>query len=205
MFRRGSSALKSRIRSLHTSNPRVNVLTPSYRGALASCTVLTASALWYANTRTLHSDSSSSPGPETTKLVPSSQSVATVSNAGDTLESLVWGSNQCAIELVFTPKLKLIHILFRCRTLLPDEGKDVNTSMRTPTSAAWLENVALRDIALHRRHAACVDARGDLYQWGDGFIDSESNSSQDGKPVLTLRGKVRTFSLPFEPLTLMQT
>jgi hypothetical protein len=59
---------------------------------------------------------------------------------------------------------------------------------------AWLQNVALRDLALHENHAACVDARGDVYQWGDGFFGPPSVSAdgnQDRKPTPTLRGKVR--------------
>jgi len=62
-------------------------------------------------------------------------------------------------------------------------------SIRTPAIAAWLGNVALRELGLHERHAACVDARGDVYQWGDGFEDKPGSSS--GQPTRTLRGKVR--------------
>jgi hypothetical protein len=51
--------------------------------------------------------------------------------------------------------------------------------------------VALRDLAVHAAHAACVDGRGDVYQWGGGFFAAEQSASGDGKPVLTLRGKVR--------------
>lgn len=64
-------------------------------------------------------------------------------------------------------------------------------SIRTPSTAAWLQNVALRDLALHERHAACVDARGDVYQWGDGFFGKSTTSLEEArKPILTLRGKV---------------
>lgn len=56
--------------------------------------------------------------------------------------------------------------------------------------------MALRDLAVHAAHAACVDGRGDVYQWGDGFFAGEQSASGDGKPVLTLRGKVRTTTLP---------
>lgn len=64
-------------------------------------------------------------------------------------------------------------------------------SIRTPSTAAWLQNVALRDLALHEKHAACVDARGDVYQWGDRFFGQPSTSLEDQrKPTLTLRGKV---------------
>ncbi|OCH95595.1 RCC1/BLIP-II protein [Obba rivulosa] len=61
-------------------------------------------------------------------------------------------------------------------------------SVRIPAVAEWLDNVALRDISLHEKHAACVDARGDVYQWGDGFFGDNAGSSS-GKPALTLRGK----------------
>ncbi|KAJ2968011.1 hypothetical protein NUW54_g13339 [Trametes sanguinea] len=69
-------------------------------------------------------------------------------------------------------------------------------SIRVPTPAEWFDNVALRDLALHEKHAACVDARGDVYQWGDGFFGNEPGSSH-GKPRLTLRGKVSRSSLCF--------
>ncbi len=59
--------------------------------------------------------------------------------------------------------------------------------------ASFLRDVALRDLAVHATHAACVDGRGDVYQWGDGFFGQQSESaSGDRKPVLTLRGKVRS-------------
>jgi alpha-tubulin suppressor-like RCC1 family protein len=61
-------------------------------------------------------------------------------------------------------------------------------SVKWPSVANWLDNVALRDLALHEHHGACVDARGDVYQWGDGFFGTDS----DRKPVLTLQGKVST-------------
>ena len=65
----------------------------------------------------------------------------------------------------------------------------VEETIRSPAVASWLENVALRELVLHERHAACVDARGDVYQWGDGFEGRPGSSS--GQPVRTLRGKVR--------------
>lgn len=70
----------------------------------------------------------------------------------------------------------------------------VSESVKTPAVAAWLEDVALRDLVLNENHAACIDAKGDVYQWGDGFFgtrDSSGRPSSSGKPALTLRGKVR--------------
>lgn len=75
--------------------------------------------------------------------------------------------------------------------MLDPKAADVD-SFRTPTVVAWLQNVALRDLALHQKHAACVDARGDVYQWGEGFFSAEN---KDGKPILTLRGKVCVFHI----------
>ncbi len=73
----------------------------------------------------------------------------------------------------------------RSKTLLLD--KEDPDSIRTPAIAEWLEDVALRDLVLHKEHAACIDARGDVYQWGTGHFGSAENDS----PALTLRNKVR--------------
>ena len=54
--------------------------------------------------------------------------------------------------------------------------------------ANWLNGVALRDLALHENYGACVDAKGDVYQWGEGY--SGANALKDAKPAATLRGKV---------------
>ena len=65
-------------------------------------------------------------------------------------------------------------------------------SVRTPAVAGWLKDVALRDLGLHEEHGACIDALGDVYQWGDGFFGTHNSgdATSSGKPVLTLRGKV---------------
>jgi alpha-tubulin suppressor-like RCC1 family protein len=60
--------------------------------------------------------------------------------------------------------------------------------MRQPTIAKWLEGVALRELQLHKKHAACVDSRGDVYQWGDGFFGPNLKGS--AKPIPTLKGMV---------------
>lgn len=74
-------------------------------------------------------------------------------------------------------------------------SEDVEESIRSPAVANWLENVALRALVLHERHAACVDARGDVYQWGDGFERRSGTSS--GKPVRTLEEKYVRAALVF--------
>jgi alpha-tubulin suppressor-like RCC1 family protein len=83
----------------------------------------------------------------------------------------------------------------RAHIISPDTSDAAQ--IRTPAVASFLQDVALRDLAVHATHAACVDGRGDVYQWGDGFLgrqQSEQNSASGGdgrKPVLTLQGKVR--------------
>ena len=58
--------------------------------------------------------------------------------------------------------------------------------------------MALRDLAVHATHAVCVDGRGDVYQWGDGFFgQKEEDRASGGTPVLTLRGKVRSLRHAF--------
>ncbi|KAA1471342.1 RCC1/BLIP-II [Dentipellis sp. KUC8613] len=82
------------------------------------------------------------------------------------LRLLVWGSN-------------------KSHTIMPDKAGV--EQVRSPAAASFLEDVALRDLALHASHAACVDVRGDVYQWGDGFF--RSADVQDRTPVPTLKGK----------------
>lgn len=84
----------------------------------------------------------------------------------------------------------------RSRNHLLSADGQISESIRTPAVADWLQNVALRDLALQEQHAACIDANGDVYQWGDGFFGSPGSASpSSSKPVLTLRGKVRLYAL----------
>lgn len=85
------------------------------------------------------------------------------------LRLLVWGSN-------------------RSRIISP--GASDATQIRTPAAASFLQDVALRDLAVHATHAVCVDGRGDVYQWGDGFFGQDRRpAASEGAPELTLRGK----------------
>lgn len=59
---------------------------------------------------------------------------------------------------------------------------------RLPTIVPWLDNIALRDMQLHKQHSACVDAKGDVYQWGHGVFGSAVQGVAG--PIPTLRGKV---------------
>jgi alpha-tubulin suppressor-like RCC1 family protein len=81
-------------------------------------------------------------------------------------------------------------------TLAAAVSESEEKGFRYPTIAKWLDNVALRVMQLHRRHAACVDARGDVYQWGDGFFGSAAFQGVK-KPIPTLKGKVFTSHYSF--------
>ena len=59
-------------------------------------------------------------------------------------------------------------------------------SLKSPTPLPWLDGIALRDLLLHEAHAACVDACGDVYQWGNVSTQGKLPT----KPIRTLRGKV---------------
>ncbi|KAI0933928.1 hypothetical protein AcW1_005616 [Taiwanofungus camphoratus] len=136
------------------------------RGVLvASAAAVTAATFWYSTDGVIHNDAPVFQNAPTEK-VPVQQPSVSFANGDETLNTLVWGSNKT-------------HVLS-----MDGHAPD---SIRTPAAAAWLKNVALRDLALHERHAACVDARGDVYQWGDGFDNKAGSSS--GKPTLTLRAK----------------
>ncbi|CCL98952.1 uncharacterized protein FIBRA_00960 [Fibroporia radiculosa] len=134
---------------------------------LYAAATVTVGAIWYSTHSVIHNDASPADDVVQKKLSGiihrSDSKVSSSDKLG--LDTLVWGSNKA-------------HIL-----ALDNETLD---SIRTPATAAWLDNVALRDLALHERHAACVDARGDVYQWGDGFSSCVESSS--GKPMRTLRG-----------------
>jgi hypothetical protein len=74
----------------------------------------------------------------------------------------------------------------RHKILAPGLAKD---TIRAPQDISAWANVALRDLALHERHAACVDAAGDVYQWGAAYY-GDLVEGQSGEPHRTLSGKV---------------
>ncbi|KAI9064249.1 RCC1/BLIP-II [Trametes sanguinea] len=134
---------------------------PRVAFGITAASVAAAGALWYAanSPNVVHNDAP----PAVDAQVKGADKRRRSSEAD--LTTLVWGANKT-------------HIL----------EDDLPESIRVPTPSEWFDNVALRDLALHEKHAACVDARGDVYQWGDGFFGNEPGSSH-GKPRLTLRGK----------------
>ena len=115
----------------------------------------------------------------------------------DTLRLLVWGSNRycnvCTLTRASPACSQRFTRIIRAHIISPDASDAAQ--IRSPVVASFLQDVALRDLAVHATHAACVDGRGDVYQWGDGFFGQRSASASGddrlGKPVLTLQGKVR--------------
>ena len=95
------------------------------------------------------------------------------------LEGVAWGSNKYVILSFFL----YYNSFVRFNLLSPDS---VDT-IQTPQSVPWLRDVALRDLALHEKHGACVDVKGNVYQWCSGITIPNS------KPTLSLRGKVRYY------------
>lgn len=158
MYRRATFTLRSRLRHIHTSSTLRQQR--ASRAIIASSVFISGALIWCSNKEIIHNDSEW-PGPSQTSSKVTRDSDVKDSKA---LQSLVWGSN-------------------KSKTLLL--GKEDPDSIRTPAIAEWLEDVALRDLVLHKDHAACVDARGDVYQWGAGYFGSAKHDS----PALTLQKK----------------
>ncbi|PPR04949.1 hypothetical protein CVT24_010407 [Panaeolus cyanescens] len=164
MFKRTANVLRPHLRNLHTQAAGA---TRAARGNAVALTVASGAAagaaLWY-NTETVHNDA--------IQIMPHVQP-ATAKAAGssaetdpDVLHSMIWGSNEAK--------------------LLSPESPD-KVSHRVPTIAHWLDNVALRDLKLGKKTGACIDARGDVYQWGEGFFGEILENVS--RPKSTLRGK----------------
>lgn len=144
------------------------------RTAAVSLAALAGATALYASTSTVHADAPNLVG-NVKNVVKSMEELpvgtaplgatdwlsASTDPENDSLISLVWGSN-------------------KGKTLLPGKKAD---SVGLPANVEWLKDVALRDLVLQEKHAACIDSRGDVYQWGSDY-------SQDKlQPTLTLRGK----------------
>ncbi|KAG5635130.1 hypothetical protein H0H81_012342 [Sphagnurus paluster] len=168
MFKRAGSSLGPHLRRLHSqatsSVGSARAGLRAHPGVILSSSAVAAYILWYTNTRIVHNDA-----PSAIALGTASQAVPALIAGGDVGESedlrtVVWGSN-------------------RSGTLTPEKVEVI----RTPSIAKWLDGVALRDLALHQDHGACVDARGDVYQWGSGYVGQDA--SKANKPTMTLREK----------------
>jgi hypothetical protein len=149
--------------------------------------IISSTAMWYYSSRPILNEVAIP-----SQTVGFSDNLARKKSDPDTLYSLIWGSNRYANTLLDLPTCNELPF-YSNGALSPNTSK--SESIRTPTVATWLDDVALRDLRLHDSHAACVDARGDVYQWGHGFFGTVANESIR-VPKRTLRGKVRQFSLP---------
>jgi alpha-tubulin suppressor-like RCC1 family protein len=77
------------------------------------------------------------------------------------------------------------------------------TLVRSPRSIPYFDGMALRHILLEEKHAAAIDANGDLLQWGLGFFDascrtkksSVSSGAIDEVPLGRRRDKIRANEL----------
>jgi hypothetical protein len=193
MFRRAGNTLKPQLRRLHgqASSSTHGARQAIRAGTFVSSSVLVAYVIWQSNSRVIHNDTGS-PVP-LDKSKERSSSLLPCGNVGDleNLHTVVWGSNRCRLlSLRFsTVPNKIPSIKNRSNTLVPDAVENI----RTLSIASALDGVALRDLVLHKSHAACVDAHGDVYQWGSGF--SGSGSENELGPTLTLRNKVRRPSI----------
>ncbi|KAF8447908.1 regulator of chromosome condensation 1/beta-lactamase-inhibitor protein II [Boletus edulis BED1] len=147
---------------MQDASSRTPYLIPRRSAAVVATT--TAVFLWYLSSDLVHNDAARTL-PSNSGSALSKRTSSTGVDESGALCAVVWGSNKS--------------------NLIGPQSPGIET-FQTPVNAKWLENVALRDLALHGGHAACVDARGDVYQWGDGFFCSKSDVKA---PKITLRGK----------------
>jgi hypothetical protein len=195
MFRRQTTNLLNGRRWFpHHSGSGLRRSSTALRSAAVAASVSVAAAtatitVQQAIAGSLHNDASPSDPAAAISSKINPGEIAKVGGDDEELRLLVWGSNRfvclsLSVILLFTE----VHTLQRSGIISPGESDAVQ--IRTPAVASFLQDVALRDLAVHAAHAVCVDGRGDVYQWGDGFFGKES-ASGNRKPVLTLQGKVR--------------
>ncbi|KAI6166953.1 regulator of chromosome condensation 1/beta-lactamase-inhibitor protein II [Pisolithus thermaeus] len=166
---------KAYLRAFHARRAVQQVRSDWARSAVFASATASATAIlvWCVSNNIIHNDVAAPPsfpqlGPEETEVLGSNINSTGIDENGS-LQGVAWGSNKSHIINPTEPKVDVVQY---------------------PTNVSWLENVALRDLALHERHAACVDARGDVYQWGDGFFSSVSTFKPEARrPKPTLIGK----------------
>ncbi|KAH9057096.1 RCC1/BLIP-II [Lactarius deliciosus] len=141
MFRRQIN--NSRRWVSHHSRPRKSS-TVLIRGVVVATSVAAAAAA-VANQQfvggSIHNDAApSTAAPRLDQTAAARGNVPTTREDEEGLRLLVWGSN-------------------RSRIISP--GASDAAQIRTPAAASFLQDVALRDLAVHATHAVCVDGRGD--------------------------------------------
>ncbi|KAF9264847.1 RCC1/BLIP-II [Marasmius fiardii PR-910] len=161
MFRRVQSPIRICVRGFQTTTRTVTSRS-HLNLTFATVVIGTAAVFCYSTNKTIKNDAEP-PIPPNSSLVRETVSPQSgePGSPTDVLQTFIWGSNKCKV-LSDTPEAE---------------------NFRFPQAAEWLNKVALRDLAFHKTYAACVDARGDVYQWGEGF------NTENTKPRLTLGGK----------------
>ncbi|KAH6896476.1 regulator of chromosome condensation 1/beta-lactamase-inhibitor protein II [Coprinopsis sp. MPI-PUGE-AT-0042] len=163
MFKRATvNALRS-TRQIHTTG--FHHVSANRKPVLLVSAALIGATVSYATGSEIHNDAAVTVGKQGRD---SSLADGSLVKEHGTLHSLVWGSNRAKILSHASP---------------------TDESIRSPSVARWLDGIALRDLQLHERHAACVDAKGDVYQWGEGYLGDLQWEGDSHSPKLTLKGK----------------
>ena len=122
---------------------------------LGSCGVL---MYYHRSTRPVYSEPANvgeSPGPANVAMSPTAE-LQKLSGA------MLWGSNKYGIV---------------------DPSNLSEPVIRKPRRLAMLDGSMLRSLDMSEKHAAAVDHKGNVYQWGSGFVDKKH------EPQITLSGK----------------
>ncbi|KAL4067689.1 regulator of chromosome condensation 1/beta-lactamase-inhibitor protein II [Scleroderma citrinum] len=170
-----SRCMRLHSRALYTrSTTQLSQSAWSRSAIFATATASAAAvAVWCISNRNVTHCDATATSPPQVSAVENGHGDSSINSTGvdenGSIHAVVWGSNKSNI--------------------IDPKAPDIVTIQR-PTNVKWFENVALRDLVLHEHHAACVDGRGDVYQWGNGFFGSLPTAKAEvRKPKATLRGK----------------
>jgi hypothetical protein len=177
MFRRTSFARQlNTFASTSTHHPPQRTrLASGNQHAVAGATIaVAATVLWlkYGDHDVIQNDSSNHLKYEIAQI----QSKAGIVDE-EGLDCLVWGSNEWALKFSCLSNAQVV----RNSLLVPDSSLK---SVKTPIPSPALINTALRDLKVSEAYGACIDARGDVYEWGPGY------SKADRRPQKVFSGKV---------------
>ncbi len=75
-------------------------------------------------------------------------------------------------------------------TLSPSSSTSSSTVIKQPRPLSYTGSTPLRDLILAEQFGAAVDARGDLWCWGDGYDGDVAEGERSGKAGRSLTGKV---------------
>ncbi|KAG8928790.1 hypothetical protein FRC02_006464, partial [Tulasnella sp. 418] len=166
---RGSRISRSYFASLHASPSRNTPLrlvggTVALIGAVGVGSYLVSANPIHADSSLINSDT---PSQANDDVKTKSPVIPTIESSKNDLTVFVWGSN-------------------KNHTTSMNDASDPRRPR--PFSEISGLGIALRDLAFCEKHAACVDASGNVYQWGDGFFEGQPPQSSR-VPTATLTGK----------------